>query len=920
MRHTLLLILTCVIANTSQAQHTFRGATLSEALITLDQSSNHYDISFVYDELEDFTVSKTIKKGRSLPDAVREVCGFYPVRVIVQGRDIFVECIQKDRTKLSGRLVDSDLHPVAYANLTLFHPFDSTYIGGGVSNETGDFVIPCGIKQAKVRISCVGFKTIERIMTISHVGTINMQMENHFLPGITVSGNVPIIRNQTDRLQYIVAHDPFAKGLNVMELLSRVPMVSINGNHATILGKGEASFMLNGRQMLADKETIRQKLWSIRAEDIDRIEVISIPSGRYQTDVSGGYINIVLNRDQTLGWRSDLNGQITNSDDWSERMSASVSYAASTFDVTTEVIIERKTEARDVRTVYHDKTDLVRSDFLQRESATNDIGANTILHYMPNKKIELGTMLSFHQQRQSNNHTNLVNDYDNLKYSYDEKDFACYYEKGLDFTYYFKGGQSPIKPTRTYNLTAYCDWQMDDTGKKLSLTYNYYRKRMIDKTFVESVDSLSDWKRVDIISGADVKFDIHSAKLDFDLPFNDLNMKAGIAYTDINTDAGDHNFRNSEFRRPYNLYKYDERTASAYLNIEKNLSKTLFFHAGLLCEHTWLKGETGLMLTRTNSVTMDKDYQAYQDNDYNESYSHLLPTIRLNYQLSPTQQLSLNWGMGIHRPNLNDLNPLRVYQTKVDYSEGSPALKPSKTNNLEISYHNKHGLHLTAYHHYHRHQTEWLSSLYMDTSKSIDNQLVTCHYQRTTPQNAVSYDRTGVNIHYQKPFGWYDIIFEGDAYYYHSTTTGIETSDYRDISPFDAATEKAPHGWGSQFSINANCFLNRSHSLVFNTQYLQVLKQFTGTAEYNNYGYFCFALRYSLLHDRLKLSLCSTDPFKQYVTDIIHRYGSYKVINHTNMHAQSFTLLATYSLGGTKVRHNNRNTSNTDLQRTNKNN
>ena len=144
----------------AHAQHVFNGTSLSKALIELDQSTKRYDISFVYDELEDFTVTKTIKRGRSVPDAVREVCGFYPVRVSDKGHDILVECIRKDRTKLMGRLVGPDRQPVAYANIALFSPSDTSYIGGGVSNEAGDFVIPCSATQAKVRISYVGFKTI----------------------------------------------------------------------------------------------------------------------------------------------------------------------------------------------------------------------------------------------------------------------------------------------------------------------------------------------------------------------------------------------------------------------------------------------------------------------------------------------------------------------------------------------------------------------------------------------------------------------------------------------------------------------------------------------------------------------------------------------------------------------------------------
>ena len=251
-----------------------------------------------------------------------------PVKVRVKGRDIFVECIKKDRTKLTGRLVDSERQPVAYANITLFHPFDSTYIGGGVSNEAGDFVIPCGEEKAKVRISCIGFKTIERTMPISHVGTIRMQMENNYLSNVTINGRL------------------------ALELLYRVPMVTMMNGHASILGKGDAGFMFNGRVTMLDEETIRQRLWSMQAEDIERIEVISNPSGRHQMDAAGGYINIVTYSGQLLGWRGDITGQIGKSEDWSEQLSATASYASKKLDMTLGADIERKTDCLDELTNY----------------------------------------------------------------------------------------------------------------------------------------------------------------------------------------------------------------------------------------------------------------------------------------------------------------------------------------------------------------------------------------------------------------------------------------------------------------------------------------------------------------------------------------------------------------------------------------
>ena len=408
MRRTILLLMVAGLMATGslKAQHHFKATSLSEALIALDHSTERYDISFVYDELEDFTVTTDIRKSSSVPDAVRQVCGFYPVKVSVKGRNIFVECIQKDRTKLTGRLVDAHNQPIAYANILLYHPSDSTVIGGGVSNEAGDFVIPCSAHEARVKVSCIGYKTLERTLPIGNVGTLRLQTANIYLGPVSVSGHASVIRSEADRLSYIVSRDAFARELTAMELLNRVPMVSVTGGNASILGKGPAHFMLNGRMVEHDGETIRQKLWSMRAEDIERIEVISVPSGEYQTE-AGGYINIVLNTAQSQGWRADLSGQYVKNDKWSsrytvdaysDRFNASLSYASPKVDFSLDLQSSYHTNSVETESDYKDirlgKNSFDKHSDMRIARRYNNSGINTLLRWRPSERLELGAMLS----------------------------------------------------------------------------------------------------------------------------------------------------------------------------------------------------------------------------------------------------------------------------------------------------------------------------------------------------------------------------------------------------------------------------------------------------------------------------------------------------------------------------------------------
>ena len=103
----------------------FDEVSLSDALKELNELSSEYKISFMYDELEDFRVSTRIV-DKTIPEAVNQVIGFYPVSVSVKKdaglTKIFVECIQKTDMRYKGRVLDSDNNPVAYANVVLFTP------------------------------------------------------------------------------------------------------------------------------------------------------------------------------------------------------------------------------------------------------------------------------------------------------------------------------------------------------------------------------------------------------------------------------------------------------------------------------------------------------------------------------------------------------------------------------------------------------------------------------------------------------------------------------------------------------------------------------------------------------------------------------------------------------------------------------
>ena len=283
-RLNLLLILLLAFSN-SQAQRITRqynNVSLSEALFQLSQEQNDYTISFIYNELEDFRISTSVNR-KTLPDAIQQMIGFYPIRMIIKPEynEIFVECTHKTDRHLTGTIIDEQGHPVAYANIALLSLSDSTLLCGGVSNESGYFAIPYEQESLLARISYVGYKTIYRLCHQPEVGTIRMQPDNYTLKGVVVQGERPKVVLQGNSLMMNVEGTVMERLGTAEDVLTRVPMIAKRGEGFEILGKGTPLIYLNNRKL-----TDLNELRNIQSDNIRSVEVIQNPGARYDASVN----------------------------------------------------------------------------------------------------------------------------------------------------------------------------------------------------------------------------------------------------------------------------------------------------------------------------------------------------------------------------------------------------------------------------------------------------------------------------------------------------------------------------------------------------------------------------------------------------------------------------------------------------------
>ncbi len=287
MRLVTLILVCCMTIVTVQAQRvtrTYRDVSLAVALRQLASESRDYTIYFLYNDLEDFTVTTSVS-NKTVPDAIRQMIGFYPISMTCgKHGEIYVECTHKTERRLKGVVVDEHNQPMPYANVALLNPADSAMVGGGVTGESGRFVIPIEHGKVIARITYVGYKPAYRLCSRDNVGTIKMQPDITALKETVITAaKMQIERDGANYTLRNLGGTVMGNAGNAMDLLRWTPGVVVGMNDdISLLGRdGTTEVYINNRKIVNNSE-----LKAINSQDIKRVEVIREPDAQYSSHVA----------------------------------------------------------------------------------------------------------------------------------------------------------------------------------------------------------------------------------------------------------------------------------------------------------------------------------------------------------------------------------------------------------------------------------------------------------------------------------------------------------------------------------------------------------------------------------------------------------------------------------------------------------
>lgn len=461
---------------------------------------------------------------------------------------------------------------------------------------------------------------------------------------VMVLGHRTVVKQQEGKLVYLVKNDPYSKGLDGMTLLGRIPRVAVDNGNISVAGKGQVRYIIDGVLMELDASAMSMRLQGLRAENIERIELLTTPPSRYAAEPNAAYISITT-RNEVLGTRGSIYGSLNRWDKTREYFSGSVSHTTRRLEMSVDASLSNyySTNDNDVEYLFPDYS---RLSFSSTDSHLFSTGANALLKYKITDKMNLGVITNYNYGSTTSNGAN-------------DSQYGNYVSTSVT--------RSKSSPNNALTITGFYDCSIGKSGEQMELTYNYFTRHSPVFSELSTTYSIG-LTPLEITEEGASDYHFHSAKADFKLPRAWALLETGAAYTNILNSS--YNRTQSHDGLECEKFEYRERIAAAYVTASRSLGKGLWGKAGLRYEHTWTR---------------------------NSNYGRLFPTLNLSWNKERAGSFNISYSMGMGRPNLWELNPYRFYSTADEFAAGNPGLKPTLYNNAEINYYGLGGLYAVLY-------------------------------------------------------------------------------------------------------------------------------------------------------------------------------------------------------------------------------
>jgi iron complex outermembrane recepter protein len=579
--------------------------------------------------------------------------------------------------KISGSILKND-KPADGATISLLRAKDSATVKLSASNKEGQYVFE-NIAEGKylLSITAIGHrKAWSSVVELSsqaptvQVPAITLIPVSKDLADVTVTSKKSLIEQRIDRTILNVDASITNIGTSALEVLEKAPGVTVDRDgNISLKGKEGVMIMVDGRPTQLSGPDLANLLRNMNSSQLDQIEIMTNPPARYDAAGTSGIINIKTKKAITAGF----NG------------SASLAYSQGRYPKTNEGFNFNYRNAKlnlfsnlshnyqkRFQTLWLDRNILDDVDnsiiriFNQQSNRVgtgNAYSARMGIDFFADKKTTLGALVNLNASEMTSSNPNITN---------------------------ISNASKELQSVTNALVNSDRDWKsisanlnfrriLDKKGKEITSDIDYVKHSSDDDLFM--VNSYTD-AAGDPLSKADTltgllpqEINVYSARIDYLHPLKkDARFEAGVKTSIVRTD---NNARYDSIQygqvipdlNRSNHFIYEENINAAYLNLSTPLSKKITAQFGLRVENTNAKGR-----------------QKSTGENFDRHYTQLFPTAYFQYKANDNNNFGVNFGRRVRRPSYQSLNPFIRFLDRYTYSQGNPNLKPSVSNNVEISH------------------------------------------------------------------------------------------------------------------------------------------------------------------------------------------------------------------------------------------
>jgi outer membrane receptor protein involved in Fe transport len=668
---------------------------------------------------------------------------------------------------ITGSVVDDQNLAVPFANAAVYNNLDSTLIAGSASDETGVFAInvPPGNYYLKISFLSYREKTVPNVNVINKnldLGIIALQPDTRVLETVEIVGERSQMELQLDKRVFNVGSDLSTAGGNAADVLNSVPSVNVEvDGTVTLRGNQNVRILINGKPSgltSRDPDALR----NLQANLVERVEVITNPSSRYEASGEVGIINIVLKKNQEKG----LNGTFTGVLGHPDYLGGSY-----TLNLRREKVNFFSSYGADYRsspgysTLYQRFDGGARETFQDGDRSRSELSHNImggLDYFIDDKNTVTGSIMY-----------NFGDGLNKSRLTYND----------------FVGGIASGTTVRT-------DRESEDE-ENLEAAFNYKRQFSSDDhvlTFDFQFNKQYDGETSDLTQTEDDNLTLQRSEnlardknwffqTDYVHPFSkDGKAEAGLrsATRIVDNEYSLEELQDDEwvvFPAFNNNLLYTERIHAGYIMAGNKFNK-FSVQAGLRGEYSDITTE----LTETDDIN-------------HREYFDLFPSVNLGYEITQDKTLQLSYSKRINRPHFRELLPFSNFSDSRNFFQGNPNLNPEYTHSFETGYlvNWSSGSILTSA--YYRYRVGDIQRIV-----HIDDDGRT----RIFPVNVGSTDSYGLELNFSYTIGrWWDI--NSSANFYRAITEGVYEGQElsRDTYAFHArTTSKMKLGDGFEFQTS----------------------------------------------------------------------------------------------------------------------